>query len=63
MDLGSSMREGSLGGQFFGAAPQISQYIRAVNNIWGRSKIDVIPFGIDNFLFKFENEQTKAWVL
>lgn len=57
------MWEGCLVGQFFGFALQLT-HIHVVNKLGGRNGIiDVIPFGYESSIFKFESSQTKTRVL
>lgn len=54
----------SLIGQFYGSAPSIAQIQAAINFLWGRcDKVKVLSLGNKDFIFKFENNQTKTWVL
>lgn len=63
-ELGKSLWENCLIGQFFGPAPKISQIEALVSKLWGgRGTVDVIAGENEGFLFKFESKQSMPWAL
>lgn len=60
---GFSVWEDCLVGQFFGAPP-FSQIQSVARQLWGRrDRLDILRLHCGFFLFKFENPQTRSWVL
>lgn len=62
--MGFALWEDCLVGQFFGPATRLAQVQGTIFSLWGRmGYIDVVSFGRDVFIFKFENPKTRDWVL
>lgn len=63
-DLGFSLWEDYLVGQFFGSTPRFAQIASTTNNLWGRrGHVEVLDLGNEVFLFRFVSKSTKTWVL
>lgn len=63
-DLGVSLWEDCLVGQFLGPSPRLAQIIGTINNLWRlRGQIDVIDLGSEAFPSRFGNLHINTWVL
>lgn len=64
LDKGASLWGDCLVGQFFGQPPKLHVIQATADKLWGRyGRIEVISLSNEGFMFRFEDPNTKTWVL